>query len=140
MATGVRVFIVGSDGSVRRLPVARYDALIRREPEGALPEYAGKRVRAAILFVEIEGRRPVGLTRAEFGIWRLDKHGFLDEAHERRLRRAAVQDIALGVGLTTDPFEKQRSLFCRKQAEHEDRWKPTPELEAYLVALALGRG
>ena len=44
MGIGLRIFLVNDDNSIQRLAVARYDRLLRRDPEERLPRYAGKRL------------------------------------------------------------------------------------------------
>ena len=137
MATGLRVFIVGNDGSVRPLPAARYDALVRRDGRGSLPEFAGKRVQAAVVSVDLDHRQPVAVTGVEYDIWYLDKDGLLSELHEHELARAAVESLPVLIALSGDPFAKQRTRFRRERIKREYCWTPSPELHAYLCSLAL---
>ena len=53
MGLAVRVFLVEDDGYLRRLPLARYERLLRGEAEGFFPQYAGKRVRYAFVVVDL---------------------------------------------------------------------------------------
>lgn len=137
MATGLRIFIVGNDGSVRPVPVARYDALVRRDEGGSLPELAGKRIQAAIVSIELESRQPVSVIGVEYDIWYMDRDGFLSEQRDRELIRAAVESLPVLVALSGDPLEKERARFRRERTKHEYRWTPSPELHAYLCTLAL---
>lgn len=54
MGIGLRIFLVNDDDSLERLAVARYERLLRRDPEECLPQYAGKRVRYALVAYEVE--------------------------------------------------------------------------------------
>lgn len=137
MATGLRIFIVGNDGSVRPVSVARYDALVRRDQRGALPEFAGKHVQAAIVSVELDHRQPVSVTQVEYDVWYLDKGGLLSERREQELARAAVESLPVLVALSKDPLATQRTRFRRERIKREHRWTPSPELHAYLCSLAL---
>ena len=137
MATGLRIFIVGNDGSVRPVPTARYDALVRREQRGALPELAEKRVQAAIVSVELAHRQPVSVTRVDYDIWYLDNSGLLSEQRNQELARLAVESLPVLAALSTDPFATQRTRFRRERTMREHRWTPSPELHAYLCSLAL---
>jgi hypothetical protein len=137
LATGLRIFIVGNDGSVRPFPAARYDALLRRDEHGSLPELAGKRIQAAIVSVEVESRQPVAVFGVEYDIWYMDRDGFISEQRDRELVRAAVESLPVLVALSGDPLAKERARFLRERVKHESRWTPSPELHAYLCTLAL---
>ena len=112
MATGFRIFVVGDDGSVRPIPVARYEALVRREERGSLSEYAGRRVRAAIVSVELVSRRPVAVKAVEYDIWYLDKQGLLSEHHEELLVEAVLRSDR------REPFRHLRRETGRETAVH----------------------
>jgi len=45
MGISLRIFIVNDDDTLQRLPLARYDRLLERNPKESMPQYAGKRVR-----------------------------------------------------------------------------------------------
>jgi hypothetical protein len=58
MGLSIRVFIVEDDDSINRLPLAQYERLLKRGPDERLLKYAGKRVRYALLVVDLVNRRP----------------------------------------------------------------------------------
>lgn len=137
MASGLRIFIVGNDGSVRPLPAARYHALVRRDERGSLPEFAAKRIQAAIVSVELDSRQPVAVIGVDYDIWYMDIDGFISEQRDRELLRAAVESLPVLVALSGDPLAKERARFQRERVKHESRWTPSSELHAYLCTLAL---
>jgi hypothetical protein len=137
LATGLRIFIVGNDGSIRPFPVARYVALVRRDESGSLPDFAGKRIQAAVVSVALENRQPLAVIGAEYDIWYIDGDGFMSEQHNHELIRAAVESLPVLVALSEDPLAKERARFRRERIKHESRWTPSPELHAYLCTLAL---
>ena len=51
MGLSIRVFIVEDDDTIKRLPLARYECLLERDPDERLLEYVGKRVRYALIVV-----------------------------------------------------------------------------------------
>ena len=48
MGLSIRVFIVEDDDSINRLPLAKYERLLKRSSDERLLKYAGKRVRYAL--------------------------------------------------------------------------------------------
>lgn len=48
MGLGIRIFMVDEDDSLHRLALARYERLLRDDPDESIKEYAGMRVRYAL--------------------------------------------------------------------------------------------
>ena len=59
MGLSIRVFIVEDDDSINRLPLAQYERLLKRDPNESLPKYAGRRIRYALIVVDLVNRRPI---------------------------------------------------------------------------------
>jgi hypothetical protein len=77
MRLGTRIFIIGDNDSMTRMPVKRFNRLIRRDPAERFPEYAGKRVRYALIFIESENRKPVEVLKAQYSYMAFDPEGRL---------------------------------------------------------------
>jgi len=58
LGIGIRIFVVNEDDSIKRLALARYDRLLQRDPKEQLTEYTGKRVRYALVVVDLVDREP----------------------------------------------------------------------------------
>lgn len=56
MGIGIRVFLIDDNDSLQRLPLARLERLLHFDRRESLHLYAGKRVRCAMVVVEVEGR------------------------------------------------------------------------------------
>ena len=65
MGISLRLYIVNDDDSLQRIPVAKYERLLDRDPRGRLPQYARKRMRYALVFVDLEKRQPVEILRIQ---------------------------------------------------------------------------
>jgi len=57
MELSIRVFIVAYDDKIKRLPLARYERFLNRDPDERLLEYAGQRVRYALIVVDLVNRK-----------------------------------------------------------------------------------
>ena len=53
MGLGTRIFIVKEDDSLQRLTLKRYNLLIKGHPDEGLMQYAGKRIRYALIVLEM---------------------------------------------------------------------------------------
>ena len=80
----LRVFLVNDDDSIQRLPLAQYDRLLERDFEECLPHYAGKRVRYALVVVDLVNRMPVEILRIQYPLLSFDSEGRIDPAKRKK--------------------------------------------------------
>lgn len=135
MGIGFRVFLVDDDDTLYRLPMARYRRLRQRDPRESLPQYAGKRVRCAMVAVEVEGRKPLAITRIDYSMLAFDSEGRIDKTELEKMARHAIESLPLyreekDSGKVIDA----RGQFAKRRYEHEFKWKPTPAIQGAIVA------
>ena len=70
MGLSIRIFIVEDDDTITRLPLTCYERLHKRHPDERLLKYAGKRVRYALIVVDLVNRRPIEIVRDQFAFGR----------------------------------------------------------------------
>jgi len=140
MGLGIRIFIVEEDDTIKRLPLARYERLLKRDPDERLSRYAGKRVRYALIVVDLVNRRPIGVVRDEFAYLDFDEEGRFKEAEHEKGESSAL-DL-----LDFFSLEKQdkrvidaRHKFARKRYFDKNRWKPTDEIIAAIAEAIFGK-
>jgi hypothetical protein len=78
MSEAFRVFLVGDDDFLRRIPVGRYEKMLKADPKECLPEYAGKRVRHALVVLELVNRKPVKIIQTQYSYLSFDAEGKID--------------------------------------------------------------
>ena len=66
METAEREFIFNDDNSLRRVPLVRFTRLNNYEPGESIPEYAGKRARRAMVFLEVDKRIPLEILHVDY--------------------------------------------------------------------------
>lgn len=139
MGLSIRIFIVDEDDSLHRLALAQYERLLRDDPAESIPEYAGKRVRHALVIVDLVNRRPVEIVHAEFSWLSFDSEGRLDRSEKEKEARLAMQAIPPLLGEEdSEQLIDARHRFAKKRYDSEYRWKPTAEIEAAIVAAIFG--
>ena len=130
----MRIFIINDDDSLRRLPNAKYERMLRGDPNEPLIQYAGKRIRYALVIVETENRKPNKIIRIQYSYMFFDSKGFLDTQERER-------GMQLGINMVP-PFvdEGKNSTvinaeykFARKRYKERYLWTPTRELEVAIV-------
>lgn len=140
MGIGTRIFLVHDDDSLERLPGVRLERLLRGDPEERLPQYAGKRVRYALVVLEMEQRRPVAINHIQYAFLHFDSEGRLDVSEWEREARAAVEMFSSVDEETHQPTViDARSEFARRRYAGEYRWTPSPGMEAKIMEALLGR-
>ena len=143
MGISLRIFIVDDDDTLQRLPLARYDRLLGRNSKECMPQYAGKRVRYALVVVNLWNREPVEILRFEYSFLSFDAVGRVDPAESEKEARLALEmlpSISFPFDKPTDNVIEARHLFSKKRFENEYKWTPTPEIEAAIVEAVFGNG
>ncbi|MGD9175224.1 MAG: hypothetical protein PVF29_13750 [Desulfobacterales bacterium] len=139
MGLGTRIFIVEEDDSLKRLSLKRYNRLIKGHPDKGLMQYAGKRIRYALIVLEMMNRKPVEILMTEYSFLTFDSKGRLD-ASEREKATRLVMD-------TLEPIVPEpksggvidvKHRFAKKRFDDRYIWKPTPEIEAAIQRTIFG--
>ena len=141
MGSGLRVFLVNDDGSLKRFPLARFERLFQGHPEESLPEYAEKRVRYALVVVDLVNREPVEIIGIQYAILTFDSKGEIDAAELEKEIRLGVDMAPVG---TIAPLSRKvvdaKHRFLQKRYENRYLWRPTPEIEEAIVKAIFGSG
>lgn len=143
MGISLRIFIIDDNDTLQRLPLARYDRLLERNQKECMPQYAGKRVRYALVVVNLVNRKPVEILRFEYSFLSFDAEGGIDPAESEREARLAFEILPS----ITFPFEKPtdniidaRYVFAKKRFENEYKWTPNQKIEAAIVEAVFRNG
>ena len=140
MGEGFRVFLVGDDDSLRRLPLRLYERMLKGDPKESIPEYAGKRLRYALVFLELFDRKPVEVIQIQYSYLSFDADGKIDQSEFEKQARLAMEAI----DSSDSKPQKGRIIFARhrfaeKRIRDQYHWTPDPALEAAIVKAALGK-
>jgi hypothetical protein len=140
MGLGIRVFFIKDDDSLKRIPLAQYERLMRGDPGIRFKEYAGQMIRYVLMVLEYENRKPVDVLRAEYSFVKFNPDGKLDHKMLEELKRLGADMLP--------PVEKDRSkpnlinaqsLFAKKRFQEKYTWEPTPEIQAELAKSIFGK-
>jgi hypothetical protein len=141
MGIGLRIFIVNDDGTLKRLALARYERLVQGDTNERLVEYAGKRVRYALIAVDFVNRRPVGVLHTEYGVLHFDSKGHID-ANERE--KEGKLGVEMAPPLLPDSYPRKvidaHHRFARKRYEAKYKWTPSPEIVEAIMKAIFGKG
>ena len=140
MGEAFRVFLVGNDDSLRRLPLRLYERMLKGDPKRSLPEYAGKRLRYALVFLELFERKPLEVIQIQYSYLCFDAEGKIDQSEFEKQARLAMEVVdTSGSKRQNGRIIFARHRFAEKRIRDQYHWTPDPELEAAIVKPALGK-
>jgi len=130
----MRIFIINDDDSLRRLPNAKYERMLRGDPNEPLMQYADKRIRYALVVVETENRKPNKIIRIQYSYLFFDSEGFLDTQERERAMQIGVNMVPPYVdeGKNSTVINAHYK-FARKSHKDRYRWIPSRELEEAII-------
>jgi hypothetical protein len=139
MGVSIRVFLVDDNDSLQRIPMAKLDRLLHFDRRESLQQYAGKRVRCAMAFSEVAGRRVLSIRNIDYFWLSFDDKGRID-------KKEWEKGMRLGMELLPSIPDKEHSKqvinaqhrFAKRRYEHEFKWKPSRKVEEAIVAAILG--
>ena len=139
MGMACRVFFVDDNDSLQRISVARLDRLLHFDRRESLPQYAGKRVRCAMVFVKVAGRRVLSIRNIDYFWLSLDDKGRINkEEWEKGMRLGMELLPSIHDGESPKQVINAQYRFAKRRYEHEFKWKPSRKVEETIVAAILG--
>ena len=140
MGLSIRIFVIEEDDTIKRLPLARYERLVKRDPNESLPKYAGQRVRYALIVVDLINRKPIEVVRDEYAYIEFDEEGrFKEPEHEKRESSALDMLDFFSIEQRDRRVIDARHKFARKRYFDKNRWKPTDEIVAAIAEAIFGK-
>ena len=128
MGTGCRVFFVGDNDSLQRIPMARLERLLRFGRRESLPQYAKKRVRSAMVVVEVEGRQVLTIRNIEYSIFTFDAKGQIDKKEWERGMRLGIDLLPpIPDGEHPQQVIDAYHRFAKRRYEHECQVEAEPQ-------------
>ena len=140
MGLSIRVFIVEDDDTTKRLPLARYERLLNRDPDERLSRYAGQRVRYALIVVNLVNRKPIEVVKDEYAYLDFDEKGRLKEPELKNEESSAFDMLDFSFLEQKDKrVIDARHKFARKRYFDKYRWDPTDEIVTALAEAIFGK-
>ena len=134
MGTGLRVFLIDENNNLQRLPATRLNRLLRFEPHERFPHYAGKQIRCAMVLLEVDGRRPLGIRHIDYFFIPFDSKGRVNKKEWEKGIRLAMELMP--------PFPNEhhpkgvidaQHRFAKRRHDHQVKWKPSRKVEDAIM-------
>ena len=91
-------------------------------------------LRYALVALEMENRKPVGINLIQYSYLPIDSEGKLDAIEREREARLALEMLP---PISSEKKSRQvidaQHRFVRKQYKGQFTWEPSPEIEALIV-------
>ena len=138
MGMSARVFLVNDNDSLQRIPITTLNRLLHFDRVESLQQYAGKRVRCAMVFSEVAGRRVPAIRNIDYFWLSFDDKGRINKKEWEKGMRLGMELLP---SILDGEYPKQvinaRHRFARRRYEHEFKWKPSRKVEQAIVAAIL---
>ena len=77
-SASVRIFFITDEDEILKVPIAKFERILKGSYEEKTERFAGKSIRAAEIAVMIENRKPVVVLRAIYYYLHFNEKGILD--------------------------------------------------------------
>jgi len=138
MGIACRLFFVDDNDSLQRIATAQLDRLLHFDPRESLQQYAGKRVRCAMAFLEVAGRQVEAIRNIEYFLLQFNDKGLV---HRKEWKKGMHLGMELLPFIPNEEHPKKviyaRHRFAKRRYEHEFKWKPSRKVEEAIVAAIL---
>ncbi len=140
MGMSSRVFLVDDNDSLQRIPMATLNWLLLFDRVECLQQYAGKRVRCAMAFLEVAERRVLAIRNIDYFLLPFDDKGRIDKNGWEKGMRLGIDLLP---SILDGEYPKQvinaQHRFAKRRYEHEFKWKPGRKVEEAIVGAIFGK-
>ena len=134
-SVSVRFFIITDDSEIFKVPINRFERLLKCSDEEKIERFAGKRVRVAEICVRLENRKPIGVIRAIYHYLHFNKKGIIDKNQLRNdgniVATAGISPIF--TQKENDNIIDAQQEFAKRKRDHAVWWKPDMQLERDIL-------
>ncbi len=131
MGLTVSVFHFKPDGTIKRIPMTRWNRMC--DEEEPYVGYEGQTIRIAYAYIDRVNRKPVYCPLIEGAIYRLDDKGMVRVTDRIRDVVSPLGDIDLGGELSGPSVIDACARFGRRRYAVRHTWKVTPKDVQALV-------
>ena len=139
-SASVRIFFVTDDNEILKVPIAKFERMLKGSHQENIERFAGKRIRAAEITVIIEDRKPVMVLRAIYFYLHFNDKGILD--FDRFMKDG---NIVAKAGIPEFLMDKIRDNvinaqqgFAKRKRDHTVWWNPNMQLERDILDASIG--
>lgn len=129
----IRVYVFEEDGFIRQMSYARFKRLYFNDPAECVSEYAGNKIKFALLYLELKQRKPKRIIRMDFQLFAFTPDGRMDEEENSRGAALAVESAWIGLLPPDGNVIDIVPLLAQKKYREEFCWEPTEKERSWLI-------
>jgi len=138
MGIGCRVFLIDDNDSLQRISMVRLTRLLHLDRRERLQQYAGKRVRCAMAFLEVAGRQVLSIRNIDYFLIPFDAKGQINKKEWEKALRLGMELLP---SILNEEHPKKvinaQHRFAKRRYEQEFKWKPSRKVEEAILAAIL---
>ena len=135
MSIGFHVFYFGSDNSITRVPFNRFDRLFENDSKESFPKYAGKRVKCAMVCVELKNRKPKDIIRIDYMLLYFGPDGKINQKEFQSELRLAMETISFRDFSLPKNVVDLLPKIAKEQYRERFTWTPTEKQVNDLIKM-----
>ena len=114
------------------------ERLLHFDRRESLPPYAGKRVRCAMVFLEVAGRQVLAIRNIDYFLLHFNDKGRIGKKEwEKGLRLGMELLPPIPDGEYPKKLIDAQHRFVKRRYEHEFKWRPSRKVEEAIVTAIL---
>ncbi|MCP3940045.1 MAG: hypothetical protein GY710_00990 [Desulfobacteraceae bacterium] len=134
-SVSVRFFIISDDSEILKVPINRFERLLKCSDEEKIERFAEKRMRVAEIIVRLENRKPIEVIRAIYYYLHFNGKGIIDK---NKLRNDGNIVFTAGISPIFTQKENDNIIdaqqeFAKRKRDHAVWWKPDMLLERNIL-------
>ncbi len=94
LGRGYRTYVFEDSGSVRRIPMTGFNRAWDGEPEKTLARYAGKRIRSAMVFLDLADREAMTISHVDTFEFSIGPSGEIDPDDMDKHQHEAINRVS----------------------------------------------
>ena len=115
MGISLKIFIINCDDTLKKLPVSKYQRLLKNDPKERMPEHAGKRVRYVLVLVEYRNRSPIEIIQEQYSYLTFDLDGHLCSSERQKVHRLALEALSdFPIARKSNNIIDTKQIFAKK--------------------------
>ena len=126
MGLGLRVFVF-DENDIRKISYARFQRLLDGDAKESLSEYAGKKIKYAVVLIETKNRKPIEVLNIDLGYVYVKHDGKLNQNKLRQGTADAMKAVSFTDEEPPANVVDASATFAAKRYRDKHTWAPSQD-------------
>ncbi len=129
MGIGFRVFLIGINDSLTKIPMTHYSRLKERDTTLRFPQYKNQQLRYVLVCLDFDNREPISIDYIGCGFLKFDFEGRIDTEYLNNETKSGMEMLDYDLDDKSSNLINAQHIFAKKVYHDNYTWKLTSELE-----------